>query len=197
MAPRMTTSSWTAVAAVAMAAVVIAYLLLERRTQPTRALAPARAPDTPHDVARSSPAAGFARAPAASSPQPLTNEADDRDATATSRRAPPPREQMSRKDLRGFVERTLKGKLADRELTSDDYDRLVDDMMQLRSATRTIRRAEGSANGAAATANARDTIVAALADIETVTGVPPSELGTVLAAGDDTAGDDTAPDGAR
>ena len=196
MAPRMTTSRWTAVAAVAMAAAVIAYLMLDRRAQPTRALSPARAPDTPHDVARSSPAVGFARAPAASSPQPLTNEADDRDATATSRRAPPPRERMSRKDLRGFVERMLKGKLADRELTSDDYDRLVDDMMQLRSATRAIRRAEGSANGAAATANARDTIVAALADIETVTGVPPSELGTLLASDDDSAAADAAPEAA-
>ena len=31
MAPRMTTSRWTAVAAVAMAAAVIAYLMLDRR----------------------------------------------------------------------------------------------------------------------------------------------------------------------
>jgi hypothetical protein len=196
MAPRMTTGRWTAVAAVAMAAAAFAYLLLDRHAQPTRAPSPARAPDAAHEVAPSSPTGGFARAPAASSPQPLTNEADDRDATATSHRAAPPRERMSRKDLRGFVERMLKGKLADRELTSDDYDRLIDDMMEIRSATRAIRRAEESANGAAATADAREKIVAALADIETVTGVPPSELGTLLAPDDDSAAADAAPEAA-
>ena len=190
---------WPAIVAVAIVAAFVVYLTLGRAT-PQRSAAPARvAPSAAMTVSRREASAPIAGAPPESAPAPRrplgpppAGDASAPDAAASQRSAPAATERMSRKDVRVLLERAFKGKLPDRELTNADYDRLVDDVMRLRSALRAMRHAEQSPNGAAATAE-RETVVAAMADVEAVTGVPPSELGTVLGADDDAAAAPSAP----
>jgi hypothetical protein len=82
--------------------------------------------------------------------------------------------------MRRVVERALAGKLT-REFTSDDYDRLAAAVVRLRAAVAVLRR---GGDDAASGAGARDDVRAALAEIEAITGVAPSELGDVFAPND-------------
>jgi len=87
--------------------------------------------------------------------------------------------------MRALVERAFKGKLADRELTPHDYDRLTVAVMRLQSASRSLRRGDESRVSPAVLDKQRQAVRAALDEIETITGVPPSQLGDVLASDED------------
>jgi hypothetical protein len=105
--------------------------------------------------------------------------------------------------VRALVERVFKGKLPDRELTPRDYDRLVDAVMRLRSALRSLRRGDELPASAAVLDEHRQAVRLALGDIEVITGVPPSQLGDVLVSDDDLTAmpndgaESAAPDGSR
>jgi hypothetical protein len=83
------------------------------------------------------------------------------------------------------VERAFKGKLADRELTPRDYDRLTAAVMRLQSASRSLRRGDESQARPAVLDKQRQAVRSALDEIETITGVPPSQLGDVFASDED------------
>lgn len=140
----------------------------------------------------SPPPAGWrvrAAAPIApSAAEPVAREPNAADVATTQPHVPPERDQLSRNNLRGLVERVFKGKLADRELAPYDYERLVDAVMRLRSALGILRRAEKSQASAAALDEQRQAVLSALANIGEITGVWPSELGNVLAPDDDLTG---------
>jgi hypothetical protein len=76
------------------------------------------------------------------------------------------------RDTRRMVERTLADKL-DRELAPADYDRIAGAVVQLRTALATLRTDPGNP---AAMADVRD----ALAEMQGVSGLPPSELAHIF-----------------
>jgi hypothetical protein len=96
---------------------------------------------------------------------------------------PPARARRARRDTHAMVRGVLDGKLDDRELTPADYDRLTDVVLRLRTAARILRSADDSAAGDAARVEQRQVLAAALAEVEAITGVPPSELGNLLVTG--------------
>lgn len=190
----------TAIFAAAAVAGFAAYRALGTRPTPVadaarRVTAPAAtsAPDDARLAARAAPSSVPILPPAARRP-PAARETQAPDVAAAIRRETgPASERVSRKDVRAFVERTFKGKLPDRELTPSDYDRLTDVVMRLRSMVRAVRRDAGSAAGAGALDERSRVVAAALAEIQTITGVPPSDLGNLLAADEGSAED--APEG--
>jgi hypothetical protein len=102
------------------------------------------------------------------------------------------REPYERDDLRRLFERVLAGKLRDRELGPQDYDRLVDAALRLRGALRVLRGTEESAATARVRDEQRRVVGASLGEIEAITGLPPAELGSVLTPSADESGDDSA-----
>lgn len=82
---------------------------------------------------------------------------------------------MSQREARRLVERAVKDRLA-RDLSSDDYDRLAEALLRLRAAARELRRADDLATRA----RERDAMQQALADIRTISGLQPSDLGDAL-----------------
>ena len=69
--------------------------------------------------------------PVARSPDERIGAIDRADALAAKAQRLAGREAVSRTQLRLLLERVFAGKLADRELGSDDYDRLVDATLRL------------------------------------------------------------------
>jgi hypothetical protein len=136
-------------------------------------------------MARLEPSPASARPVSAATPQSVAREPNAADGATAQPDVPPARDRLSRKNVRALVERVFKGKLADRELTPRDYDRLVDAVMRLRSALRSLHRDDGSPASAAVLDEQRQAVRSALGDIEVITGVPPSQLGDVLASDDD------------
>jgi hypothetical protein len=203
---------FTAIFALSIAAGVAAYLGLGRHTEPRSAAAPrATAPPLTRDandaappVARLEPSPASARPASAVTPQSVAREPNAADVATAQPDVPPARDRLSRKTVRALVERVFKGKLADRELTPRDYDRLVDAVMRLRSALRSLRRDDESPAASAAVLDEhRQAVRSALGDIEVITGVPPSQLGDVLVSEDDLTAtpndgaESAAPDGSR
>jgi hypothetical protein len=121
------------------------------------------------------------REPAAAAPVRAFTAGDTRGAAPRDR--PPARERRERRDTHALVRDVLDGKLDDRELTPDDYDRLTDVVLRVRNAARILRSADASPVGDAARVEQRQVLVAALAEVEAITGVPPSELGNLLVTG--------------
>ncbi len=119
-----------------------------------------------------SPAAPFATSPRTAR-TPMS-------ASAVKARRLAAREPYEREDLRRLFERVLAGKLRDRELGSEDYDRLVDAALRLRAALRVLRGTEESAATAAVREEQRQAVGLILGEIEAITGLPPAELGSVL-----------------
>jgi len=115
----------------------------------------------------------------------LAREPNDADFVTAQPHVPPAHDRLSRKSVRALVERAFKGKLADRELTPRDYDRLTAAVMRLQSASRSLRRGDESRVSPAVLDRRRRAVRSALDDIETITGVPPSQLGDVLASDED------------
>jgi len=188
-----TTVRFTVIVALSLAAAVAAYLGLGRHREPRSAAVPAApAPRVTSDaqgvappLARLAPSPAPAIPPSVAGPQPVARDPNASHVATVPPDLPPARDRLSRKDVRGLVERVFKGKLADRELTPRDYDRLVDAVMRLRSALRIVRRADESRAGGAALDKQRAAARSALTEIEGITGVPPSELGNVLVSDDD------------
>ncbi len=187
--------AWVIVA-VAAAVAIAAYVTLGRRPvvrggatpgaiTPPSSGAPAAAPrpTTVSDAVVAPPPAAVVATPAA---------ADTRGADASADVAPPRHERategdddrLSRRELRTVVERAFKGKLHGRELTPQEYDRLTDAVLRLRTAVSRMRRAAASPS-ATTELEERDRVAAAMREIESITGVPPSDLGDVLTPGDD------------
>jgi hypothetical protein len=136
------------------------------------------------NAAAPTPAVAAPRA-AASAPQVAPPPAD---ANAPARPAPSPAEDApSRREVRALIARVLADKLPDRQLTARDYDRLTDAVLRLRAANRAAQSG-GEPTDAATLNTQHQAALAALTDIETITGVPPSELGELLAGDDSAAG---------
>jgi hypothetical protein len=93
-------------------------------------------------------------------------------------------DHLSRAQVRALAEYGLAGKLRDRELSPADYDRLVDAVMRLRAALRRAERENAHPDDAARSKD-RQAIAAALDDIQSITGVPPSDLGEALNSSND------------
>jgi hypothetical protein len=181
-----TTVRFTAIVALSLAAAVAAYVEFGRHTEPRSVAVPAApAQGAAPPLARVAPSPAPANPPSVARPQPVAREPNASHVATVPPDLPPARDRLSRKDVRGLVERVFKGKLADRELAPRDYDRLVDAVMRLRSALRIVRRDDASPAGAAALDKQRAAVRSALTEIEAITGVPPSELGNVLASDDD------------
>ena len=160
----------------------------EEADAPVRRASPA----TPaRQAAAPTPAVVPTRA-AASAPQVPPPPAD---ANPQARPAAPPAEDASsRREVRALIARVFDGKLPDRQLTARDYDRLTDAVLRLRAANRAAQ--SGGESSDAATLNAQhQAALSALTDIETITGIPPSELGELLAADESAAGAPAAPPG--
>jgi hypothetical protein len=154
-----------AVAAVAIAAVAWAvgrrpHAPPPRAPQPVTAASPRRAVVP---VVQSSP-----RSPASAAPREV-------DAAAV---APPPvPAKMSHREARQLVERVVETRL-ERKLTTEDYDRLADLVIELRTTSRALQHADDADTGELD--RQRDRLQRTLGDIATITGLPPSELGGAL-----------------
>ena len=75
----------------------------------------------------------------------------------------------------------MAGKLSDRELTPSEYDRLADAILRIRASQRVLQGINESDPGSEVRGVYSDTIKGAFAEIEQITGVPPSGWGDVLA----------------
>lgn len=135
-----------------------------------------------------SPAASFT-ASIAASPRATGTPAG---AVAAKARRLAAREPYEREDLRRLLERVLAGKLRDRELGPQDYDRLVDAALRLRAALRVLRGTEESAATAQVRDEQRRAVGAIFGEIEAITGLPPAELGSVLTPSEDESTGDSA-----
>lgn len=184
---------FTVIFTLSIAAAIAAYLGFGRNTQP-RGAAPSRAiaPPLTSDankaappVAQLEPSPASAGPASAATPQSVAREPDAADFVTAQPHVPPAHDRISRKSVRALVERVFKGKLADRELTPRDYDRLTVAVMRLQSASRSLRRGDESRASPAVLDERRQAVRSALDDIETITGVPPSQLGELLASDED------------
>jgi hypothetical protein len=182
--------------AVSLAAgATVVFLGLDRRAERPPPPVPAAVGDRPEAALPGTPA-GAERVPPASLPgeslptagaPPAPEEPAGAAGTVARGDVPPARAPLPRAEVRHALERALAGRLADRELTPQDYDRLVDAVIRLRTARRLMRGAGESAADSAARDEQRRALLAALGEIEEIVGVPPSALGDALAAGDEPA----------
>jgi hypothetical protein len=174
---------------IGLSAAVAGYLVFHRAgTSPVRpVIAPAASPAAtfvPSATSDATPVAGNLRS-APSQSQPSQPSAPDGVAAKARRLAG--REPYARDDLRRLLERVFAGKLADRELGSEDYERLVDATLRLRAALRVLRGMDESAATAAVREQQRETVRGIFGEIEAITGLPPAELGTLLTSDEDAA----------
>ena len=142
--------------AAAVALAVVAHLVVGRRAEPASRLHGTAG--TPRE-----------QQPPAVMEAPTARPDTSRPRDAASAAAPSPRAE---RDARRVAERALADKL-DRELTSADYDRIAGAVLQLRTALATLRTDPGNS---AAMADVRD----ALADMQAVSGMSPSELSRIF-----------------
>lgn len=184
---------FTVIFCLSIAAAVAAYLGLGGNTQP-RGAAPSRAiappltsdvNDAAPPVAHPEPSPASVGPASAATPQSVAREPEHADFVTAQPHVPPANDRLSRKSVRALVERAFKGKLADRELTPRDYDRLTAAVMRLQSASRSLRRGDESQARPAVLDKQRQAVRSALDEIETITGVPPSQLGDVFASDED------------
>ena len=84
---------------------------------------------------------------------------------------------MSHREARQLVERVVETRL-ERKLTADDYDRLADLVIELRSTARALQSGDGADAGELD--RQRDRLQRTLDDIATITGLPPSALSGAL-----------------
>lgn len=105
------------------------------------------------------------------------------------------REPLSQRDVRHLLERASKGKLAGRELSAADQARLTDAVVRLEEVARNLRATDRATATADEIEERRESLASALAEIEEITGLPPSELGALLGSDGGAAGgtDDAAP----
>lgn len=175
---------FTAILALSVAAAVAAYLGFGSHTEPRNAPATSDAHGAAPAVARVPQWPAPARPPLGTRPQPVAPESNAAGGATSQPDLTATPDSLSRGYVRGLVERVFKGKLADRELTPDDYERLVDAVMRLHLALRILRRTDESPANAAALGEQREAVVSAFTDIEAITGVRPENLGDVLASED-------------
>jgi hypothetical protein len=176
---------------------VAGYVALDRMraVPPPAAPTPLVSPTSPFASAR--PEAVPTRAAAGIAPTATRGEASHRDRSpadsldAKTRRLAA-REPYTRADLRRLLERVFADKLGDRQLGSEDYERLVDATLRLRAALRVLRGTDESSSTAAVREEQRQTVRTIFEEIEAITGLPPAELGSVLTS-EDTAGDAPSP----
>jgi len=167
----------------AVVAVALAFGALACRREAEHA-SPAAATAAPSPRSATATPQAVATRAAAGAPPIAPPPADG----SSAARAPAPADDApSRREVRGLIARVLDGRLPDRQLTARDYDRLTDAVLRLRAANRTTRDAGETSD--AATLNAQQqAALSALTDIETITGIPPSELGELFAADERDAG---------
>ncbi len=174
-----TTTRLAALFGLSLAAGVSAYLWIARSPRPRSESLPRAAP----------PPAAWTPALAVGRPLSGVGAADIRPhSTATVPDAaaanvgPAEHDALSRRATRQLLERALEGKPMGRELLPRDYDQLTDTVLRLRSALRAIRHGSDAAADPAALDEQRHVVVSALDEIARITGVPPSDLGEVLAS---------------
>jgi hypothetical protein len=175
---------FTAILALSIAAAVAVYLGLGRHKEPRNARETSDARGAAPAVARVPQWPAATMPPVGTRPQPVAPESNAAGGATSQPDLTATPDKLSRGYVRGFVERVFKGKLADRELTPDDYERLVDAVMRLHSALRVLRGTGESPANAAALGEQREAVVSAFTDIEAITGVRPEDLGDVLASED-------------
>ena len=161
-------------------------------TSPVEREAPAPSPTTSPTVG----AAGTGPpqvAPAAERPRAPADEPTPAEVAAAKAAHLAARERLSRAELRDLLEGALEGRLADRELAPHDYGRLADAVLRLRSAQRVLRNMDESAATAALLDDQRRKLLAALAEMEDITGVPTANLGEVLGSDGEPWSDDGGP----
>ncbi len=192
------TARLAAIFGLALAAGVAGYFWLGRSARvrsETGSGAPARPtasvarqatpPYTNAQAAALAPSPGLAKSPSTARAEPVAPHSTAADAAAAHIDRADEGDRLSRKTARGLLERTFKGKLTDRELQDRDYDRLTDAVLRLRSALRILRHGNGTAANTAVLDRQRQIMLSALAEIERITGVPPSSLGEVLTSDDE------------
>lgn len=135
-------------------------------------------PAAPPAVAPAAPAPAPANppAPAAAAPEPTALEIAQANAARLAAQEP-----LTHELIRGMLEKTLAGKLIDRELTASEYDRLADALLRIRASQRVLEGIPESDPGAEVRALHVDVLQAAFAEIQDVTGIAPSDMGDVLA----------------
>ena len=89
-------------------------------------------------------------------------------------------ETRTRNQIRSTLEQVLAGKLADREITPSNYDRLADAVLEIRAANRVLKGIPYSEATADLRAQRIASMRAAIAVFHDVTGVAPSSLGDIL-----------------
>jgi hypothetical protein len=90
------------------------------------------------------------------------------------------REPYARAELGRVLEGVLAGKLPDRELGAHDYEQLVEATLRLRAALRVLRGIEESPATSAVREAQRESVRAAFAEMEAITGLAPTELGSLM-----------------
>ena len=83
---------------------------------------------------------------------------------------------MSKRDARRLAENVVKGRLG-RDLSEEEYDRLGDAIIDLRTAARALRTA---GDATPEQAEQRQALQRALAEIQTITGLAPGEMSAAL-----------------
>jgi len=153
----------------------------ERPTQGRQAASGVEPPlaktERPHAAAATVPPPKVpAAGPRAARPEPTPLETAQAKAARLAAK-----ETYSREQLHSLLQTTLAGKLTDRELGSGDYDRIADAILRIRASQRVLRGINESDPGSDVRAVYADTLKAAFAEIQDITGVPPSGWGDVLA----------------
>ena len=174
---RLTTNQLTALFAVLIAFGIGAYVRFARRADVGPGAIPAAMASPSAEGGAVSAAARNAFPPAPALARPRSAVRAERSAADVATDSAV--DALTHDELRRLVERRLEGKLADRELSPRDYDRIVGAVMRLRAAVGELRHLEPARDGEGAE-GLRRIVVAALAEIERITGVPPAELGDLL-----------------
>jgi hypothetical protein len=163
------TASRTALAVAAIVLLAVAWSIGHRASPPPRA---------PEPVAAASPRQRAVVPVVQSSSRPPAAAPREIDDPVVAQPAPPPR-QMSHREARQLVEHVVETRL-ERKLTANDYDRLADLVIELRTTSRALRQADGA--DTAELNQERDRLQRTLDEIATITGLPPSELGGAFAS---------------
>jgi len=90
---------------------------------------------------------------------------------------------LSQRDARRLVEHVVKDRLG-RDLSAQDYDRMADAVIRLRTASQALRRSDDSKTREREATVLRN----ALAEIQSIAGVPASDLGILDKTDSETAG---------
>lgn len=137
-------------------------------------------------AAPSLPQAGPAPAPSAAASAPTPQGArpkptDVQKALAKATRLAA-KETYSHEQLHSLLQKSMAGKLSDRELTPSEYDRLADAILRIRASQRVLQGIDESDPGSEVRGVYSYTLDGAFVEIEQITGIPPSGWGDVLAS---------------